>query len=433
MMALLERGRASFSRTLSSLRYRNYRLLFFGTSLSHVGDFVQAMAQSWLVWTLTSSPFLLGLVGFCQALPRLLLGAVGGAIVDRLDRRRLLLCTQILAMAQAFGFWALVYFDLIAFWHVLVLVLFLGIVNTLNQTARHSLINGLVPREHLMNAIALNSSLANLAKIIGPSLGGVLISIIGVAGCLFVNAVSFLAIIVTLVIMEFPAVDGTTKDQDSFWYDVTEGYHFVRGQHRLFSVILLTYGVALVGSPYTRFLPVFATDILHAGPSTFGLLLAAPGLGAVLAGLGIASLGRVRRRMHFVAMSVYAFSLSLVLFSFSRSLPLSMLFLVLVGASNIAIRAVANGIVQMETPRHLLGRVLSLFFMDKGLWSFGTLFIGAVAHWAGTPNAIAISGVVCAVAASALLYQQRQSREIVPAQGLDGDVAKQPRRVLRRQ
>jgi MFS family permease len=389
------------------------------------------MAQSWLVWTMTGSPFLLGLVGFSQALPRLLLGVVGGAIVDRLERRRLLLSTQILAMAQAFTFWALVYFDLIEFWHVLVLVLFLGTVNTLNQTARHSLINGLVPREHLMNAIALNSSLANLAKILGPSLGGILISIIGVAGCLFVNAVSFLAIILTLVIMEFPAMTREAKEQGSFWCEVGEGYNFVRGHQRLFAVILLTYGVALVGSPYTRFLPIFATDVLHAGPSTFGLLLAAPGIGAVLAGLGIASLGRVRRRMHFVAVSVYAFALSLILFSFSRSLPLSMVFLVLVGASNIAIRAVANGIVQMETPPHLLGRVLSLFFMDKGLWSFGTLFIGTVAHWVGTPRAIAIAGIACSLAASALLYQQRQRRE-VPVKNLGGDVAKQPRSILRR-
>jgi MFS family permease len=368
------------------------------------------MAQSWLVWTMTGSPFLLGVVGFCQALPRLLLGAVGGAIVDRVERRRLLVSTQILAMIQAFVFWALVYLDQIQFWHVMVLVLFLGTVNTVNQTARHSLINNLVPRDDLMNAIALNSSMANLAKIAGPSLGGILISVIGVAGCLFVNAVSFLAIIVTLLVMVFPAVRSKTAVEAPFWEEVREGYRFLRGQRRLFSIILLTYGVALVGTPYSRFLPVFATDVLHAGPSTFGLLLAAPGAGAVVAGLGIASLGRLRRRFHFVAVSVYAFSLFLILFSFCRSLPLSMLFLVLVGASNIAFRSVANSVVQMETPPHLLGRMLSLFFMDKGMWSFGTLFIGSVAHVVGTPNAIAISGLCCALAASVLLYQQRQTR-----------------------
>lgn len=411
-MALFERGSLQLARTLSSLRYRDFRLLFFGTSLSHVGDFIQAMAQSWLVWTMTGSPFLLGVIGFGQALPRLLLGAVGGALVDRVERRRLLITTQLLAMAQALVFWGLVYFERVQFWHVLALVLFLGTVNTINQTARHSLINNLVPRDDLMNAIALTSSMANLAKIVGPSAGGVLISVIGVAGCLLVNAASFLAIIITLLVMVFPAGRAKQqKDETPIWQEVREGYSFLRGQRRLFAVILLTYGVALVGTPYSRFLPVFATDVLHAGPSTFGLLLAAPGIGAVIAGLGIASLSRIRRRMHFVAMSVYAFSLSLILFSFCRSLPLSIVFLVFVGASNIAFRAVANSIVQMETPPDLLGRMLSLFFMDKGMWSFGTLFIGSIAHGVGTPNAIAISGVCCALAASLLLYQQRTVRE----------------------
>lgn len=422
-MALWQRGSTQLAVTLSSLKHRDFRLLFYGTSLSHVGDFVQAMAQAWLVWQMTKSPFLLGIVGFAQALPRLLLGAVGGAIVDRVERRRLLLCTQCLAMAQAFTFWAVVQFDIVEFWHILLLVLFLGMVNSLNQTARHSLINNLVPRQDLMNAIALNSSLANLAKIIGPSLGGVLIGVIGIAGCLLVNALSFFAIIITLLVMEIPAGSTKEKEPSAFWQEVSEGYRFLRSDRRLLSIILLTYGVALVGTPYARFLPVFATDVLHAGPTTFGLLLAAPGVGAVLAGLGIASLGRVRRRFHFVAMAVLAFALSLMLFSFSRSILLSMLFLILVGASNIAFRAVANSIVQMESPPEYLGRMLSLFFMDKGLWSFGTLFIGSVAHVVGTPRAITISGAFCAVAAALLLYQQRQARAGEPATSLDQRVA----------
>ena len=422
-MALWLRGSTQLAITLSSLKHRNFRLLFCGTSLSHVGDFVQAMAQSWLVWQMTKSPFLLGIVGFAQALPRLLLGAVGGAIVDRVERRRLLLCTQFLAMAQAFTFWALVQFGWVEFWYVLVLVLFLGMVNSLNQTARHSLINNIVPREDLMNAIALNSSLANLAKIIGPSLGGVLIGVIGIAGCLLVNAVSFFAIIVTLVVMEIPRGSAKINKGTPFWQEVSEGYHFLRAERRLLSVILLTYAIAMVGTPYSRFLPVFATDVLHAGPTTFGLLLAAPGVGAVIAGLGIASLGRLRRRLHFVAMAVLAFSISLMLFSFSRSIYLSMFFLILVGASNIAFRAVANSIVQMESPPQYLGRMLSLFFMDKGLWSFGTLFIGSVAHLIGTPRAITISGAFCAIVALLLLYQQRQARGAEPAEGLDRRIA----------
>jgi len=422
-MALWQRGSTQLAITLSSLKHRNFRLLFCGTSLSHVGDFVQAMAQSWLVWQMTKSPFLLGIVGFAQALPRLLLGAVGGAIVDRVERRQLLLCTQFLAMAQAFVFWAVVQFGVVEFWHVLVLVLFLGMVNSINQTARHSLINYIVPRDDLMNAIALNSSLANLAKIIGPSLGGVLIGVIGVAGCLLVNAVSFFAIIVTLVMMKIPPGKAKIDEATPFWQEVSEGYRFLRSERRLLSVILLTYAIAMVGAPYSRFLPVFATDVLHAGPTTFGLLLAAPGTGAVFAGLGIASLGRVRRRLHFVTTAVLAFSISLILFSFSRSLYLSMFFLVLVGASNIAFRAVANSIVQMESPPQYLGRMLSLFFMDKGLWSFGTLFIGSIAHLIGTPRAITISGAFCAIAASVLFYHQRQARSGESPERLDRRIA----------
>ena len=422
-MALWLRGSTQLATTLSSLKHRNFRLLFCGTSLSHVGDFIQAMAQSWLVWQMTKSPFLLGIVGFAQALPRLLLGVVGGAIVDRVERRRLLLCTQFLAMTQAFIFWAVVQFGWVEFWHVLLLVLFLGTVNSINQTARHSLINNIVPRADLMNAIALNSSLANLAKIIGPSLGGVLIGIIGIAGCLLVNAISFFAIIVTLWVMEIPSGKAKFDEEASFWHEVSQGYRFLRSERRLLSVILLTYGIAMVGTPYSRFLPVFATDVLHAGPTTFGLLLAAPAIGAVFAGLGIASLGRLRRRFHFVATAVMAFSISLMLFSFSRSIYLSMLFLIFVGASNIAFRAVANSIVQMETPPQYLGRMLSLFFMDKGLWSFGTLFIGSVAHVIGTPRAITVSGAFCAIAASILLYQQRQARGTDSSENLDRRIA----------
>ncbi len=408
-MARPRRGSWSLSKTGSALRYRNFRLLFLGTVFSHTGDFMQAMAQAWLVWTMTGSPFLLGLIGFCQAAPRLLLGAIGGALVDRLDRRKLLLLTQNLAMIQAFVFWALVYFDLIRFWHIVLLVLFIGTVNTLNQTARQSLINILVPREELMNAIALNSSIVSLSKVIGPSLGGALIAIIGVAGCLLVNAVSFLAIILSLLMMDLPSGQ-REEGEENFWQEVMEGYDYVRTNSRVFSVLFLAYIVALVGSPYSRFLPVFATDILHAGPSGFGFLLAAPGLGAVISGLCLASMGNVRRRGNFLFFGVFAFSVFLILFSFSRSMLLSLLCLAMVGASHIAFRAVANTTIQMETPPHLLGRILSLFFMDKGLWSFGTLFIGSLASLLGTPRAIALSGLICGLSAAALLYRRAQLR-----------------------
>jgi MFS family permease len=405
--------------TLSSLSYRNYRLLFFGTLLSHTGDFMQAMAQSWLVWDLTHSTVILGVVGFCQAAPRLLFGAAGGVIVDRMDSRRLLLATQILAMVQSFLFWFLVYFRLIHFSHILLLVIFLGAVNSLNQISRQSLVNATVPREALLNAVALNSAGVNLSKVVGPSLGGVLISIIGVDGCLLINAVSFLAIIYSVIVMEVPPRQSRRKE-NSFFREAVEGYRYARTNRLVFSALAMTCVVGLLGAPFVRFLPVFATDVLHVGASGLGLLMSAPSVGAVGCGLLLASVGRVRKRRTALLLSVLAFSVFLVLFALSRSMALSLAILTLLGASQMGFRTLANTIVQMETPTHLLGRTLSLLLMDRALWSFGTLLIGAAASFIGTPWAIALSGAACGIAAAAAFYgpaaaeASRKSNEQTP-------------------
>ncbi len=394
---------------LSSLRFRNFRLLWIGTALSHTGDFMQVLVQGWLVWQITNSVFLLGIVGFCQAIPRLLLSALGGVLVDRTDRRRLLLVTQGLAMMQSFLFWALVYFDLIQYWHILFLVVFLGAVNSIHQTARHSLIRYIIPRDQIVNAVALHSSLANFTKIVGPSLAGILISIIGVAGCLFINALSFSAIIVSLLMMDLPPWEKDER-QGGFWLEFSEGFRYVRSNHRVYTALLLAYVLALLGSPYSRFLPIFATDILHVGPAGFGLLLSAPALGAVISGLCLASMGRLRLRNTVLFSSVISFSLFLVLFALSRSMVLSFAYLTLVGSSQMTFRSMLNAKIQMESPPHLMGRVLSLLFMDRGLWSFGTVLIGSLASLMGTPLAIALCGSSCAFTAGLFIYGSIRSR-----------------------
>ena len=388
---------------LSSLRYRNFRLLWIGTALSHTGDFMQVMAQGWLVWQLTDSALLLGIVGFCQALPRLLLSALGGVIVDRTDRHRLLLVTQGLAMGQAFLFWALVYFDLIQYWQILILVVLLGAVNSIHQTARHSLIRIIIPRDQIVNAVALHSSLANFTKIVGPSLAGILISIIGVAGCLFINALSFSAIIVSLWMMDLPPWE---KDErpEGFWSEFREGFQYVRSNHRVYAALLMAYILALLGSPYSRFLPIFATDILHVGAVGFGLLLSAPAIGAVISGLCLASLGKFQLRNYVLFATAIIFSIFLILFALSHSMELSMAALTFMGASQMIFRSMLNARLQMETPSHLLGRVLSLLFMDRGLWSFGTLLIGSLATLMGTPWSIVLCGVCCVIAAALFMY-----------------------------
>jgi predicted MFS family arabinose efflux permease len=373
-----------------------------GALISSSGDFMQNVAQSWLVWDLTRSPVAIGIVAFFDSMPRLLVGALGGAIADRFDRRRVLLITQTLAMIQAIVYWLAVWFSVIAFWHIVVLAFFLGIVNTINQTARQSLVNSLVPREELLNAIGLQSSVFNFSKILGPSAGGVIIGFIGIADCFLVNALSFLALIFNLHLLELPSWEAR-PDRKSIWADIKEGFMYVRSNRRIFHIISISYVMAMFGAPFNRFVPIFATNILHVGATGFGILMSAPGFGATMAALVLASAKKMRVGVRWICICVLGFALSLTLFAFSRSFVLSFVFLAMVGFSQIAERALSNTAIQIETPPNLLGRVLSLFFMDRGLWSFGSILIGTAASAIGISWAFTVCAAVCTVAAGSLL------------------------------
>ncbi|MPZ77699.1 MAG: MFS transporter [Deltaproteobacteria bacterium] len=402
-------------RTLRSLRHRNFRLLLEGALISSSGDFMQNVAQSWLVWELTRSPVALGLIAFFDTLPRLLVGAVGGVIADRFDRRRVLFITQGLAMSQAIIYWLAVEFDFIQFWHIAVLAFFLGVVHTINQTARQSLVNSLVPKEELLNAIGLQSSVFNFSKILGPSAGGVIIAFIGVAGCFLINALSFVALLFNLYLMELPPWE-KRRDTQGLWEDIKEGFSYVRNNRRILYIVGISYVVAVFGAPYNRFLPMFATNILQVGPTGFGLLMAAPGLGATVAALTLATVKRLRVGVHAICYCVLGFAFSLTLFAFSHSFVWSLIFLVMVGFSQIAERALSNTAIQIATPTNLLGRVLSLFFMDRGLWSLGSVLIGTSAAAIGIDWSFGVCGAVCAIAAAGLLYVTRRG-PLSPATG----------------
>ena len=389
--------------TLRSLRHRNFRLMVIGALLSNAGDFMQNVAQSWLVWHLTRSAFLLGVVGFFDSIPRLLLGALGGAITDRFDRRRLLILTQVLGMIQAFIYWLAVYFDFILYWHILVLACILGVVNTLNQTARQSLVNSLVPREDLSNAIALHASVFNLSRVLGPSVGGLVIATLGIAGCFFLNALSFLALILTLILMELPAWDGSSR-RAGLWNEIAEGYRYLRSNSQMFAIVMLSYVVASIGAPYATFVPVFATNILHVGPLGFGLLMSAPGIGAIAAGLWLASLSNLQPNPFWVCALVLGYGIFLGLFAISNFFILSLVLLVSIGFCFIAFRASINTSLQSQTPPHLLGRVLSFFFMDRGLWSIGGLLLGGSASIIGIQWTVQVAAMMCAFAAAIVLF-----------------------------
>ncbi len=262
--------------------------------------------------------------------------------------------------------------------------------------------------------LGLQSSVFNFSKILGPSAGGVIIASIGVAGCFFVNAVSFLALIYNLYLMDLPPWEGRVGRQ-SIWEDIKEGFVYVRGSRRILHIISISYVMAMFGAPYNRFVPIFATNTLRIGPTGFGLLMSAPGFGATMAALFLASVKNLRVGIRWICACVLGFAVSLTLFAFSHSFILSFLFLAMVGFCQIGERALSNAAIQMTTPSNLLGRVLSLFFMDRGLWSLGSVLIGTAASGIGISWTFAACSAVCIMAASSLLVANAKRRAQVTA------------------
>ncbi|MBI3076445.1 MAG: MFS transporter [Deltaproteobacteria bacterium] len=387
-------------RSFGALTSRNFRLLWSGSLLSQTGDFIQMVAQYWLVLELTNSPLWLGVIGFCQAAPRLVLGLWGGVLVDRHDRRRLLLWTQLIAMLQALAFGLLISTGLITLGLVVLLVLILGVVNTVHQTTRLALIPALVEPPALMSAIALNSTAFNVTRIAGPTIGGLLVGWLGVAGCMYVNAVSFLAILVSVILMDLPPWQ-PGKGRGMF-AEVREGLLYAWRERVVVRVLAVTALVAFFGLPYTRFLPVVARDILQIGAEGYGLLMAMPGVGAVAMSLVLAYRGEVRGRETWLIASAAGFGGALLAFSFARVLGLALFFLVAVGAMQITVRTVGNTLLQEIVPEALRGRIMSLFMLDTGLWSLGSLAVGGIGQAFGIPAALALSSLGCLVGSLAL-------------------------------
>jgi MFS family permease len=367
------------------------------------------MAQSWLVFQLTGSAVKLGLVGFFQLMPRLVLGAVGGVVVDRFDRRRLLLVTQAVAMLQSILFWALVVTHRITFSQILALTLVLGIVDTLNLTARHALIPHLVPAAELQAGVALNAAGMNLTQIIGPSLGGVLLGLVGVAGCLALNAASFLAILGALLAMRWRPRT-LERARRGMADELAEGLRYVRRREALWFPILVAYGVAALAMAYSRLLPVFATDVLHAGVREYGWLLAAPGLGALIASLVVAARGRRPGASRRLYLAVATLVTGLCIFALSRSLLLSLTALAVVGAAQMVFRTTALAALHEAVEDSHRGRVISIFLLDYGLWSFGTLWLGLLCDTHGPTFAVLTGALSCLAVTSTIALVARGRR-----------------------
>ena len=384
-----------FSSTLRALGHRNYRLFFFGQLISLVGTWMQSVAQAWLVYRLTGSAVMLGLVGFAGQIPVFLLAPVGGTFADRYDRRRILVVTQIASMSLAFVLAALTLTGRVHEWHVFGLAMVLGIVNAFDMPTRQSFVADIVDRKDLSNAIALNSAMVNGARIVGPAVAGVLVAVVGEGWCFLVNGVSYVAVIIGLRLIKID-IGARVASAGSAVSRAVEGFRYVARTGPIRALLLLIGLVSLTGMPYAVLMPIFADRILHGGARGLGLLMGAAGVGAFFGALRLAAKRELRGLGRWVVLSGAGFGASLILFSVSRSFWLSTVLLIPVGFSMMVGLASSNTLIQAMVPDELRGRVMAVYaMMFMGMAPFGSLFAGAIAHRVGAPVTVALGGAAC--------------------------------------
>jgi MFS family permease len=382
-----------------ALAHKNYRLFFAGQSVSLIGTWLTRVATSWLVYRLTGSAAALGLIGFCGLIPTFVLSPLAGVFVDRHDRHRVIVITQVLSMLQSFVLAALALTHSITVVEVACLQLFQGVVNAFDTPARQSFVVEMIEdRKDLPNAIALNSSMFNGARLLGPSIGGVLIALVGEGGCFLLDGVSYLAVIASLLAMtvkRLPHEPRTTRPLE----ELREGLRYVTGSPTIRSLLLLLGVVSLVGMPYTVLMPIIASETLHGGPHTLGFLMAATGLGALAGALRLAARRSVLGLGRELTVMATVFGVTLTLFAASRTEWLSLPILVAVGFAMMLQTAATNTIVQTIVEERMRGRVMAFYTMAvMGTAPFGSLLAGGLASRIGAPWTIAISGVVVACA-----------------------------------
>jgi MFS family permease len=409
---------------LHALRHRNFRLFFGGQLISLVGTWMQSVAQSWLVYRLTGSALLLGTVGFASQIPVLLLAPVGGVVADRHNRHRIVVATQASAMILALVLAALTLSNRIQVWQIMVLGSLMGVVNAFDIAARQSFIVEMVGKDDLMNAIALNSSMFNGARVIGPAVAGVLVASIGEGWCFFANGVSYLAVIGGLLAMRLPPPRVPDRSASPL-ENVLEGFRYARHTAPVRALLMLVGLVSLVGVPYTVLMPIFADQILHGGARGLGILMGATGLGALFGALTLAARSGLRGLGRLIFLAAAGFGASVTIFSFSRWFWLSALLLIPAGFCLMLQMACTNTLLQSMTPDRLRGRVMSLYsMMFMGMAPFGALMAGLLAHRLGAPVTVALGGAGClagaAVFSTRLPGLRAEARRLILAQGMAG-------------
>ncbi|GAC1456248.1 MAG: MFS transporter [Ktedonobacteraceae bacterium] len=398
-----------FLRTFSALQHRNFRLFWTGQLVSLVGTWMQTTGQAWLVLQLTHSAWLLGLVGALQFLPVMLFALFGGVIADRVPKRKLLLFTQSFATVQAMILWLLVVTGTVQLWHILILALMLGVTNALDMPTRQAFVVEMVGREDLPNAVALNSSLFNMARILGPGLGGLLIAWLGVTPLFLLNAISFIPVLIGLALIDpsklhshaKSVVAGMPSHKQTTMQSLREGLSYVAKTPSVLLIIVVIGAVSLFGINFNVVLPLFATDVLHAGPVGFGLISSAIGFGALVSALWLAWDNK-RPNIQHMLLGAMVFSILEAFFALSHLYLLSVVLIAAVGFTQITFSATANTTLQTVTPDHLRGRVMSVYMLVfAGSVPLGNLLTGGLAHLYGAPISLLVGAGLSFIAAFA--------------------------------
>jgi MFS family permease len=395
-----------YKNLLRALRHRNYKLFFSGQLISLIGTWMQGLAMGWLVYRMSNSAFMLGLVGFASQIPTLVLSPFAGVLLDRWDKHKVIVITQTLSMVQAFILSYLVLSGGVHIWQLVLLNVFIGMINGFDMPARQSFIVEMIEdRSDLGNAIALNSSMFNAARLIGPSVAGLIIAAFGEGICFLLNAVSYIAVIISLLAMRINYVKHPYQGKDVL-VGLKDGIKYAWNFIPIRLILLMIALLSLAGMPYTVLMPVFAREILKGGAHTLGFLVGAIGVGALCGALYLVSRKTVRGLGKVIPMAAISFGVSLIIFSFSHNLIFSLVMLLLTGMSMMIYTASCNTILQTIVDDKMRGRVMSYYTMAfMGMTPFGSLIFGGLASQIGAPLTIIFGGIICILGGSMFAYK----------------------------
>lgn len=400
--------RSRLRRMFSALHYRDYRLLWIGAATSTSGTWMQIVAQAWLVLQLTGSAFLLGVDAFLSTLPMILFSLIGGAVADRVDRRKLLLGSQIGQMTCAFTLAALVYFDVVEVWHIFILSFLNGTVQSFGAPAYQALLAVLVDREDVPNAIAMNSIQFNLARVIGPVLAGLTLTAFGAAACFAINGVSFIAVIITLTMIRATLSPVGANSKSSVMGDIRDGLKYINESAALVQLSIFGFVAAFFGIPLTTLLPVVAKEVFHLDAQGYSWMLTAHGVGAVAGALVVAAAGSIEQKGKLALLFEILFAVLLGLFAFSHSLWITLPLIFLAGGTLIGLVSMVSSLIQLATTEIMRGRVMAMFMLSfRGGMPLGNLASGWFAEKFSVSTALAVNAA-CLLAAG-LFYALRDS------------------------